>query len=241
MLAGDLPHAGGKPPDPLSLTKTQILLPSRRACRALTDCFIDLAKGASVLLPVIRPLGDVDEILALVSPASPLSQNPEQLRPVVPELERRLLLTEFVRAWSENMRKAASDEEDDGIFPVSSLAQATALARELMELMDEAELEGADLAKVHELGGEFPQHWELTVNFLKIITEQWPHVMRESHQMTATARRDLLIRCDAARLRNAPPPYPIILAGEVGGVAATAELMEAIARAPKGAGGASRS
>ena len=132
------------------------------------------------------------------------------------------------------MRKAASDD-DDSVFPVTNLAQATALARELMELMDEAELEGADLTKVHELGGDFPEHWNLTVRFLSIITEQWPNVMRELNQMTSVARRDLLIRSDAARLSNTPPDHPVILAGEVGGVAATADLMEAIARLPQGA------
>ena len=234
VLAGDLPQGGGTAPDPLSLTKYRILLPSRRACRALTECFIALSPGENVLLPDIRPLGDVDEILALVSPASPLSQHPEKLRPPVPELERRLLLTEFVRAWSDNMSKAAG-EEDSGVFPVANLAQATALARELMELMDEAELEGADLARVHELGGEFPEHWNLTVRFLKIITETWPQVMREKNRMTAVARRDLLIRAEAARLAASPPDHPVILAGEVGGVAATGDLMEAIARLPLGA------
>lgn len=234
VLSGDLPQTGGIAPDPLALTKIQILLPSRRACRALSECFMELSLSPSVLLPRIRPLGDVDEILALVSPHSPLSQAPEQLRPVVPELERRLLLTEFVRSWSENLRKAVA-EEDDGPFPVTSLAQATALARELMELMDEAELEGADLSKVHELGGDFPEHWNLTVRFLEIITEQWPEVMREQNQMTSVARRDLLIRCEAARLKATPPDHPVILAGEVGGVAATADLMEAIALMPRGA------
>ncbi|MCP4935236.1 MAG: double-strand break repair protein AddB [bacterium] len=234
VLAGELPRAGGPKPDPLALTKYEILLPSRRACRALTECFIELSGATSVLLPKIRPLGDVDEVLALVSPASPLSQTPQDLRTVVPELERRLLLTEFVRAWSQSMRAAATQEKD-AVFPVSNLAQATALARELMELMDEAELEGADLTKVHDLGGDFSEHWNLTVRFLKIITEQWPNVMRQKNQMTSVARRDLLIRCEAARLKVAPPDDPIILAGEIAGVAATADLMEAIARAPEGA------
>jgi ATP-dependent helicase/nuclease subunit B len=234
VMAGDLPRAGGEAPDPLALTKYEILLPSRRACRALSECFIDLSLSTSVLLPKIRPLGDVDEILALVSPASPLSQHPEKLRPVVPELERRLLLTEFVRSWSENLRKAVAGD-GEGPFPVTNLAQATALARELMELMDEAELEGADLSKVHELGGDFPEHWNLTVRFLEIITETWPKVMSEQNQMTSVARRDLLIRSEAARFASAPPDHPIILAGEVGGVAATADLMEAIARLPNGA------
>ncbi len=234
VLAGDLPRTGGTPPDTLALTRVEILLPSRRACRALEECFIELSPTRATLLPKIRPLGDVDEILALVSPASPLSREPEKLRPIVPELERRLLLTEFVRSWSESMRKAAGDD-DSGVFPVANLAQATALARELMELMDEAELEGADLGKVHELGGDFPEHWDLTVRFLAIITDHWPNVMRENNQMTAVARRDLLIRCEAARLQAVPPDHPVILAGEVGGVAATADLMEAIARAPQGA------
>jgi ATP-dependent helicase/nuclease subunit B len=232
VLAGDLPLSGGTAPDPLALTKYEILLPSRRACRALSECFVELASSSSLLLPRIRPLGDVDEILALVSPGSPLSKTPEKLRPAVPELERRLLLTEMVLKWSE---AESMGGENDGPMPITSLAQATALARELMELMDEVELEGADLSRIHELGGDFPQHWERIVRFLKIIIEYWPAMMTESQQMTSVARRDLLIRCEAVRLKSTPPGHPIILAGEVGGVAATADLMEAIAQLPQGA------
>jgi ATP-dependent helicase/nuclease subunit B len=233
ILAGQLPHPKGQPPEPLALARYTILLPSRRACRALADIFLKLAPAGAILLPRIRPLGDVDEVLALVSPHSPLSQTPGALRPAVPELERRLLLTELVRRWSETIGEQAKGDEA-GPQPVTSLAQASALARELMELMDEAELEGADLDRVHALGGDFAEHWQLTVEFLRIITEYWPAEMAERNQMTAVARRDLLIRAEAARIKAEQPSDPIVLAGEIGGVAATGELMEAIARLPNG-------
>ena len=49
------------PGDPLALSRLTILLPTRRACRALGLAFLRAAPGRALLLPRIRPLGDIDE------------------------------------------------------------------------------------------------------------------------------------------------------------------------------------
>ena len=38
ILSGELPVAGGEPPDQIDLTRWTILLPTRRAARALRHC-----------------------------------------------------------------------------------------------------------------------------------------------------------------------------------------------------------
>ncbi|HUF45901.1 MAG TPA: double-strand break repair protein AddB, partial [Aestuariivirgaceae bacterium] len=61
ILAGKFPAPDISPPDPLSLTRWTILLPTRRAARRLIDAFLDEGGGEARLLPRIRALGDVEE------------------------------------------------------------------------------------------------------------------------------------------------------------------------------------
>src|SRR3989338_7145450 len=52
---------GGRFPGAQVLADFTILLPTRRAVRALGDAFLRAGDGAAMLLPSIRALGDVDE------------------------------------------------------------------------------------------------------------------------------------------------------------------------------------
>ena len=47
-------------PDPLALADVTILLPTRRAVRALREVFIARLGGEAAILPAIRPIGDVE-------------------------------------------------------------------------------------------------------------------------------------------------------------------------------------
>ncbi|MBV5325558.1 MAG: hypothetical protein J0626_10035, partial [Rhodospirillaceae bacterium] len=58
LAASLLDDAGG---DPLALAEMEVLLPTRRACRALSDAFLRLSGGRPLLLPRLKPLGDLDE------------------------------------------------------------------------------------------------------------------------------------------------------------------------------------
>ena len=68
-----LAEAGG---DPLALADMEILLPTRRACRAMSDAFLRLSGGRPLLLPRLRPLGDMDEEELELSGADPLDLPP---------------------------------------------------------------------------------------------------------------------------------------------------------------------
>ena len=58
LATGVLAEVGDTPQTLLEYT---ILLPTRRACRALRDAFLRASNGNALLLPTMRPLGDVDE------------------------------------------------------------------------------------------------------------------------------------------------------------------------------------
>src|SRR5690606_34238922 len=61
VLAGGFPAPEAARPDPLALSEYRLLVPTRRATRALAEAFLRAGGGEALLLPEIRPIGDVDE------------------------------------------------------------------------------------------------------------------------------------------------------------------------------------
>ena len=47
--------------DPLALGSYIVLLPTRRACRAAAEAFLRAGGGKPLVLPTLRPIGEVDE------------------------------------------------------------------------------------------------------------------------------------------------------------------------------------
>src|SRR5258708_29592935 len=59
--------------DALALSRITILLPTRRACRALREAFLPASAGRPLLLPRMRPLGDLDDAQLAICPADAAS------------------------------------------------------------------------------------------------------------------------------------------------------------------------
>ncbi|HEU0017022.1 MAG TPA: double-strand break repair protein AddB, partial [Methyloceanibacter sp.] len=240
VLKGDLPVPGGTKPDLLALPGAIIYLPTRRAVRALRDAFLEAAGGRAVLLPSIRALGDPDEDEAIIFGGQGNAEEgfagASGARAIGP-LERRLALMRLVLSWSDVLRKSAvASPEEYGPPPVSTPAQASYLAADLGNLMDFIESEEVDLCALEDLAPEeHAVHWQQTVKFLKIVTENWPAHLAEHGLVSPTARRNALMDFEAARLVASPPAGPVIAAGSTGTVPATARLLKVIASLPNGA------
>ncbi len=230
IVSGDLPVPGGTPPGALELPRWTVLLPTRRAVRAMRDAFLKVSGGAALLLPAIRPIGDVDEDAALLaSPASPAMANALSLDlpPAIGALERRLVLSELVLKWSRAAHPGSR---------AATPGQAALWAGDLIALMDSAETEAVDLAALKDLvGGDYAEHWRQTLDFLQILTAHWPDFLRERGLLSPYQRRDRLMRAEIERLAATPPDAPVIAAGSTGTIPATALLLETIARLPHGA------
>ncbi len=218
-LARELIAELGAHRDPLALSEARIYLPTRRAARNFADVFARMLGGAA-LLPDFKPLGEVDEDeLVFESDLDDLD-----LAPAVSPIRRKLLLTTLVKHWDETRRQGTI-----------GFAQASALADGLARLMDEADAQGVDLARVADLAPQaLASHWRDVSRFLALLSEQWPALLLAEKRINPAERRDRLLRALAKRLADRPPEGPVIAAGSTGSIPATAELLGVIARLPRG-------
>jgi len=238
ILQGNLPSPGGPKPDPLALPFTTIYLPTRRAARALREAFLAEAEGKALLLPRIKALGDPDEEAALILGADDGAEDDSELgAPAIGPLPRRLALMKLVLAFQHLLRGAAEAERGTTASPVVQVSpgQASYLAADLARLMDVIESEEVDLSNLDAIvPDEFADHWQITVEFLKILTEHWPQYLEDNGLVSPVARRTSLMRQETERLARGCP-HPVIAAGSTGTIPATARLLKAIASLPNGA------
>ena len=82
---------------------------------------------------------------------------------------------------------------------------------------------------------EFAQHWQITLDFLLILSEHWPKILEENGVIDPAQRRDRLIRALAEFWRDHPPDIPIIAAGSTGSIPSVADLFDVITALPEGA------
>lgn len=219
--------------DPLALAEATIYVPTRRAARALRSVFVEKLGGKAAILPSIRPLGEFDEDAALFE-----NGNVEELalHPPIPALDRVLLLAPLVQAWKRRLPAHVAALFGEEIVVPASLADAIWLSRDLSGLMDEIETGGADWAKLKDLvPAELANWWQVTLEFLDIVTRAWPALLEERGRSNPASHRNAIILAEAERLARNPPAGPVIAAGSTGSIPATATLLAAIARLPGGA------
>ena len=90
--------------NPLALSSVRVLLPTRRACRALSDAFLRISDGKAVLLPRLTPLGDIDEEELSISEIDVIGDalSSADLPPAIPGLQRQLLLARAIMAMPQH-------------------------------------------------------------------------------------------------------------------------------------------
>ncbi|MEK1887090.1 MAG: double-strand break repair protein AddB [Phyllobacterium sp.] len=220
--------------DPMALARATIYVPTRRAARTLRSLLVEKSPVKSAILPVIRPLGDVDEDAAMFDMGSEAFFD---LSPPINATERLLLLATLVRPWRERLpdhvRALFGNEE---IAIPATTADAIWLARDLAGLMDQVETEASGWTTLGNIVSEdLPNWWQVTLEFLNIVTGIWPQILEERRRSNPSAHRNRLIELEAERLVRNPPSGPVIAAGSTGSIPATAKLLAAIASLPQGA------
>jgi len=233
LLSGRLVPGFAAAGDPLALAGVTIYVPTRRAARALRALFVERSTGGSSILPMVRPLGEFDEDEAVFGEDDSAAL---ELAPPISALDRLLYLAPLVHAWKKRLPAHVAGLFQEPLAVPASPADAIWLARDLAALMDEIETEGAGWQGLAALAPDsLSGWWQVTLEFLTIVTQNWPEFLAARQQSNPAAHRDALIRLEAERLRRNPPDGPVIAAGSTGSIPATAELLAAIARLPTGA------
>ncbi len=217
--------------DPLAFASATLFLPTRRACRLARDLFLSVTGASAAILPRIVPIGDVDEDEIAFTQAAMPAEAALDLRPAIEAVERRFLLTQLVLKWAERL---TSDESGEPPLVADNPAAALALADDLARLMDDMTTRQVSWDRLDDLVPDaYDRYWQLTLDFLKIAREAWPAILAERGAVEPVARRDALIKAEAARLAGSDGP--VIAAGSTGSMPATAALIATIARLPNGA------
>ena len=224
------PREGFATSSPMDLARATILVPNRRAARDLECIFFEVNEGKSILLPRIRPIGDIDEDLFENTPSS-ISLIETTLPEAISPIGRDLILIDMIGEWARD-----NPQERLALEIAASPIQSVALAASLAGFLDSLETEDIDPARIADLYGiEAARHREAILGFLALIREKLPHRLHDKHLLAPKVRRSLLLRREAQRLLENPTPWPVIAAGSTGSIPATRELLGAIAQLPQGA------
>lgn len=208
---------------PERLADYRIVLPTRRSCRVLQEAFFKEA-GDALIMPALSPLGDMeDETINLNMvkyPGKDPSFTMPDIPPAIAPLRRQILLARTILARPDFRQGPA---------------HALALAQRLARLLDQIHTENLDPSALEKIvPDKFAEHWQVTLDFLKIISEAWPDILAEEGTIDPADYRNRMLKAVAAFWRDHPPSGPVIAAGTTGSIPATAELLKVIGTLPQG-------
>ena len=203
--------------DPLSLARGRILLPNNRAVRSITDAFVR-ASGSGLVLPRLIPIGD-SELAERIGGALDPADLDDPVRPAVDPLQRLLALAKLVRR--------------DGESAAEAMRMAADLARTLDALLIE-EIEPVQLAQAAADAPELAGHWQVSLDRIRAILEQWPRRLEELGRVDLAERRSILLRRLAKRWASEPPSGFTVAAGITTAAPAIATLLARVAVLPEG-------
>ncbi|NKD86404.1 double-strand break repair protein AddB [Haematospirillum jordaniae] len=210
--------------DPMQLATYTLLLPTRRAVRTLREAFLRQSNGKALLLPRLLPVADPDEItlLPLLSDTSATDDSTMDIRPPISPLHRQLLLTRLILAAPATGQACTPD-------------RAALLASELAQLLDQVQTEGLGFDALKKLVPEdYAQHWQITLDFLSILTRHWPVILDSMGCLDPAEHRNRLLLARAHTWQTTPPSGPVLAAGITGSIPAVASLLATIATLPQG-------
>src|SRR3954469_16114479 len=211
-LAAGLIARFGK--DPLGLAQGRILLPNKRAVRAVTEAFVRQS-GTGLLLPRLIPIGDPELEERIGGALDPIDD--EDIPPAIDPLARLLTL--------------------GSIVPGQSSAEKLRLAADLARTLDALLVEDIAPARLRTAGAEaadLAEHWQHSFKQLAVVVEQWPGIVADRGAIDLAERRNRLLRRIAKRWSAEPPDGFTVAAGVTTAAPAVAGLLRQVADMPNG-------
>jgi len=220
-LLSDWPRKGA-----FWLSDITIIVPTRRARLALADIFATRLGGAA-LLPDIRTFGGETED---EEPFLPPFDAPNLPGPAS-TMERTLFLARLIDAWARTPGGA------EVLATPPNAAEIFALAQSLAGLRDDLVVEQASLsaleAEIDRL--DLAGNWQKTRKFIEIALSAWEAILAAEGRADPAELRNLRLGRQAETLQFVYGDRPVIAAGSTGSVPATADLLAAISKLPRGA------
>ncbi len=194
-----------------------ILLPSRRAVRNLTNLFYQYFQGKPHFLPQIISLGDfAEENITLSAIAQNLTI--ELPKPALHDIEQHIILAKLIIKYQNY-----------------SIAQALALAQELVELLNDLAKEDISLQKLKNLAiGDYAIHQQQMLKLLANLSQDLPAELEQLGKLSQITHRNKLVNLQSQLWQHHPPGQKIIAAGSCGTISSTTNLLKTIASLPQG-------
>ena len=238
LCDGSLIDGFGTGDDPAALADATIYVPTRRAVRELRAAFVTSlcagGTGRAAILPRIRALGDAEDDAGFFDEATPETL---EMAPVIGGTERTIALAMLAARWMEKLPDHLEGLHGGQRIEVpSSPADAVRMAHDLQRLMDEMEGQGTAITDLLTIdAGDHAAWWELTTEFLRIVTEVWPQYLERVDRSNPAEHRNRAMRGEAERLRAGRARGPVIVATSPNLGPATLELVRAVAHLKRGA------
>jgi ATP-dependent helicase/nuclease subunit B len=253
LLSGKIIPEWPRKDDPLAFADATIYVPTRRAARAFLNELATRSGNEALLLPRVVPLGGLEDVedRLILERGFDAFDSVTTLLPDMDPIRRRLILTRLVLAWSKQISETLADarstdfnaslvegwrDDPQGFIVAATPHDAVDLADALGTLIDTLVIYGKTWADLHALvPNESDDYWRISKHFLEIAAATWPALKEAEGVMDMAERRHRLLTLESERLIHERPEIPVIAAGSTGSMPATASLLAAIAKLPRGA------
>ena len=207
------------------LSAWTVLVPTRRSARVLEQTLFEAAGQRALVMPRIKPIGDIDE--DLIDDSLPIDGVPN----AISKAGQLHLLHKLVKDWAKSNPHYGLATDI-----LASPVQCFNLSRSLQDLLTQTETEETSFDKLQSVYDlDLAGHRAAILSLLGIIATDLPSCLHKASLLGPAARRNRMIRLEAARIIEGRHVGPIIAAGSTGTNPATRELLKAIATHPQGA------
>jgi ATP-dependent helicase/nuclease subunit B len=219
LAAGLLAHFAGEGPEALS--SAIVLTPTRRGGRTLAEAFLRQSPAQALLLPQILPLGELDEGEPPFEPG-----------------DLSLILPPAITPWRRRFELARLTAElmsgDAPVLAVLDMADALAAFLDSLQI-EEIDPDSARDRLAGLVDEDLAGHWQISANLLDALLLRWPRRLEDLGLVDVADRRVRLLKALTAQWLERPPTGVLVAAGSTGTAPSTADLLIAIAQAPRGA------
>jgi ATP-dependent helicase/nuclease subunit B len=200
----------------LNLSNVTILLPSRRSANELKRIFLNNSKSTSIILPIMKAIGDVDydDMLLNNIDINILYSHNELTKPVS-NVKYKLLL----------IKKILDNYKDINIDI------AINLSKELNTFLSDVEKNELKLDDLDNLvDEEYALHWQKILFFLKNFGEKWQNFLKENNIISKNTNILKTIEVYTKLFKVNPPKNPIIIVGNFVSIKSTMNLIKTISK-----------